>query len=35
LNPSSTATEKGPIWGNKSGVWGSTPLQGVQAPVWG
>ncbi|KAF2652704.1 hypothetical protein K491DRAFT_718659 [Lophiostoma macrostomum CBS 122681] len=31
LNPSSTVTDKGAIWGNKSGVWGSTPNQGVQA----
>jgi hypothetical protein len=35
LNPSSTVTDKGAIWGNKSGVWGSTPNQGVQASVWG
>jgi hypothetical protein len=35
LNPSSTITDKGPIWGNKNGVWGSTPTQGVQASVWG
>lgn len=35
LNPSSTITDKGPIWGNKSGVWGNTPTQGVQASVWG
>ncbi|KAF2277067.1 uncharacterized protein EI97DRAFT_376007 [Westerdykella ornata] len=35
LNPSSTVTDKGPIWGNKSGVWGNTPSQGVQASVWG
>jgi hypothetical protein len=35
LNPSSTVTDKGPIWGNKSGVWGSGPSQGVQASVWG
>jgi hypothetical protein len=35
LNPSSTITDKGPIWGNKGGVWGNTPTQGVQASVWG
>lgn len=35
LNPSSTVTDKGAIWGNKSGVWGNTPSQGVQASVWG
>lgn len=35
LNPSSTITDKGPIWGNKNAVWGNTPSQGVQASVWG
>lgn len=35
LNPSSTITDKGPIWGNKTGVWGNAPSQGVQASVWG
>jgi hypothetical protein len=35
LNASSTITDKGPIWGNKTGVWGNTPSQGVQASVWG
>ncbi|KAF2015418.1 hypothetical protein BU24DRAFT_408633 [Aaosphaeria arxii CBS 175.79] len=35
LNPSSTVTDKGPIWGNKTGVWGNAPSQGVQASVWG
>lgn len=34
LNPSSTITDKGPIWGSKNGVWGNTN-QGVQASVWG
>lgn len=35
LNPSSTVTDKGPIWGNKNGVWGNSSSQGVQASVWG
>jgi hypothetical protein len=35
LNPSSTITDKGPIWGNKTGVWGNASGQGVQASVWG
>ncbi|KAF2751448.1 hypothetical protein M011DRAFT_483365 [Sporormia fimetaria CBS 119925] len=31
LNPSSTVTDKGPIWGNNSGVWGNNSSQNVQA----